>query len=297
MSTLSSRVARLALAPLEIDLHGDPLPLVGTVVGRHRRPLLGMLEPARAELEVALALVARPAPDDHGLNGQRLDHHRVGDLVDVPRSGRPDEHQLGLQRRLGLRLRCAHHRVAHTEGSHLAHPDRGIGVLVPQLTHRVRRLLRHRGDGQEVVRRRTGRLEEQPFHRADAPVGPVRQQHQRHRRAVLAVVLVVLPHRPAAAVGRILAEAFHRAHDGLVLGVVLLAALVAGEVVPGPTVAERVGVGLGGTERPPRVHRLVTVDGARAVERQHLEHPAEDHEHHERGEPGERGRRTDAGRR
>ena len=58
---LAARVAGLTLATLEVDLHGDPLPLGGAVVGRHRGPLLGVLEPARAELEVALTGVARTA--------------------------------------------------------------------------------------------------------------------------------------------------------------------------------------------------------------------------------------------
>ena len=43
-------------------------------------------------------------------------------------------------------------------------------------------------------------LEVQALHRADAAVGPERQQHQRHRRAVAVVLLLVLPHGPATAV-------------------------------------------------------------------------------------------------
>ena len=78
----------------------------------------------------------------------------------------------------------------------MLHADRGVVVDVAQLAHRVRACLRHRRRRQEVVRRRARRLEEQPLHRADAAVGPERQQHQRHRRAVVAVVARCSPTSP-----------------------------------------------------------------------------------------------------
>ena len=162
--------------------------LVGPVVGGHRGPLVAVLEPARAELEVALALVAVAPVDDDGLHGERLDDVGVGDLEDLPRSARRQQRQLGLRLGRALRLVGAHHHVAHAERLQVRHALGGVVVVVAQLAHRVGALLGHRGRRQEVVRRRARRLEEQPLHRRDAAVGPVRQQHQRHRRAVLAVV-------------------------------------------------------------------------------------------------------------
>ena len=56
-----------------VDGDVDALPVVGAVVGRQRRPLVAVLEPARAELEVALALVAVALVDDHRLHVERHD--------------------------------------------------------------------------------------------------------------------------------------------------------------------------------------------------------------------------------
>ncbi len=79
------RLSRSALATCQIDLHGDPLPLVGAGVGRDRRPLVLVLEPARTQLEIAFSSVARSIPYDHGLCLQRHDDVRVLYEVDVPR--------------------------------------------------------------------------------------------------------------------------------------------------------------------------------------------------------------------
>ncbi len=153
----------------------------------------------------------------------------------------------------------------------MLHAGLRVVVHVAQLPNRVRRLLRHRRCGEEVVRRGSRCLEEQPFHRPDAAIGPVRQQHQRHRGAVLAVVTVVLPQRaPTTAVG---ADVAHRGDEFVVLGV-LRPPLVAAHVVPGPPVRDGTS-GLGTlAERTPCVHRGLAVRDAPAA-RERLVHPAE----------------------
>ena len=218
-----------------------------------------------------------------GCDVERHDEVGVLHLVDVPRVRRGDERQLGPRRGLRLGLRRAHHHVLDAEVLQVLHTDLGVVVDVAQRPHRVGRLLRHRRRRQEVIRRGARRLEEEPLHRADAAVGPERQQHQRHRRAVVAVLAAVLPRRPAAAERRIVTDPLHRLHDVVVLGVVRAAALVPHEVVARPPVADRLGVGVGGGERPPRVHGLVVVGlHLELAARQHLVHPAE-HDQHDRG--------------
>ena len=265
-----------------IDLDVDALPRVGPVVGGHRRPLVGVLEPARAELEVALALVTAAVVHHDRLHGQRYHDVGVGDLVDAPGRGLGDERELGPLRGLVLGLLGSQHHVPHAEVLELGHPHRRVVVDVAQATDGVRRLIGHRGHSEEVVRRRAGGLEEQALHGTDAPVGPERQQHERHRGAVVRVVLVVLPHRAAAPVVGVVADALHRRHGLLVLGVVRAAPLVALEVVAGPPARDRLGVVLGGHDRPPRVDRGVAflVHLVRAA-RQHLVHEAEDEQHRE----------------
>ena len=131
--------------------------------------------------------------------------------------------------------------------------------VVAQLAHRVRRLLRHRGrrsgSGTASCRtpRRTGPPSSRCSRRSSAAAASAPSSCRTCRCPRCS------PTAPGRSRGRVLAEALHRLHDVVVLGVVLAAALVAGEVVPGPTVAERVGVGLGRAERAPRVHRLVAV--------------------------------------
>ena len=68
-----------------------------------------------------------------------------------------------------------------------AHARVDVAVLVGQPPDRVRRLLGPGRRGEEVVRRGAGGLEVQALHRADAAVGPERQEHERHRRAVARV--------------------------------------------------------------------------------------------------------------
>ena len=86
--------------------------------------------------------------------------------------------------------------------------------------------------GEEVVRRGGRRLEVEALHRADAPVGEVRQQHRRHRRAVGLEPVAVLPEGPAAAVVGVLPEPAHGGEHRLQLGP---AALALGRLLPGPS--------------------------------------------------------------
>ena len=61
---------RETVAARRVDRDVDALPVGRTVVGGHRRPLVLVLEPAHAELEVALALVAAAVVDDDRLHGR-----------------------------------------------------------------------------------------------------------------------------------------------------------------------------------------------------------------------------------
>ena len=171
--------------------------------------------------------------------------------------------------------------------------DVGLVVGVTQLTYRVGGVVRHRRGREEVVRRGTRRLEVEAFHRGDAAVGPERQQHQRHRRSVFAVAdpvaIVDLPQRPAAAVVGVGAEAVHRLHEVVVLGVQGLG-LVTAEVVRRPSVAAHVaGAGVGADRAP----GVLVADLAAA--RQHLEGEAEDEQDDGADPTGEERSRTDAG--
>ena len=132
-------------------------------------------------------------------------------------------------------------------------PTVGVVVHVAELAHGIRRALGHRGRRQEVVRRRSGRFEEQAFHRRDAAVGPERQQHQGHRRAVLTVLGVVLPQRPTAALR--VADGLHRRDHVVVLGIER-ACLVAAPVVPRPAVRDRSSAVERLVDRPPCVDLL-----------------------------------------
>ena len=164
-----------------------------------------------------------------------------------------------------------------------------------------------------MIGRGARRLEVQPLHRGDAPVGPVGQHHQRPGRAIAqvadALAVVDLPQGAAAAL--VVADRAHLG-DQLVELRVGLAALVALEVVGRPTAPPRPVVHVGVVvrlrvvvlaERAPRVHR-VAVLVAMAPEGEHLVEPSERHQHHQCGrhrhhragrDPGDRGRVPSAG--
>jgi hypothetical protein len=127
-----------------------------------------------------------------------------------------------------------------------------------------------------VERRGRRRLEVEALHRADAAVGPVRQQHEGHRRAVPVELLLVLPEgAPAAA---LLAHLPHAGDHVVVLAVGVLA-LVAGVVPLGPRRDEAGRLGLDRPRREPRPrHAGLGLLGAGELTQRHP------HDHHRDGE-------------
>ena len=274
----------VVLAAVHIGQHVDALPGCWSVVGRHGDPFVAVLEPTRAQFEIAFALVAVAPVHHNRLNGERLDDVAARHGVDVPRPDGAHLGEFGLGVGLGAGGLGEHHHVLHAERLQVRHTLGRVVVVVSQLTYRVRALLAHRSGRDEVVRRGSRGLEEQAFHAGDAAVGPVRQQHQRHGGAVLAGLAVVLPQRAAAAVLRVGSELAHGGDQRPVLAVRRLA-LVAGEVVAGPRVAERVGGGGSERDGAPLIHRLAVV-GLIAGPRHDAEEEQLDHEHPERHNAG-----------
>ena len=231
----------LANAAAVVDHHIDALPFVGTVHRWQRCPLTLVLEPAGAEFQISLSLIAVAFVDDDRLDGEGHDNIAVGDAVNLPRAAGRD--QIKVVATAGLIFGCLreHHHVL--DAQLLQHGDADVGVVVDvaQLAHRVRTVLAHRRYRQEVIRRGRRCFEEDAFLTRDASIGPVRQEHQRHRGAVLSGLAVVLPHRATATeVGvRVFAERGHCFDQRFVL-VIRRSAFVAVEVVAGPTIGQRV---------------------------------------------------------
>ena len=182
----------------------------------------------------------------------------VGNFVDVPALGLGavdvgddlDEFQVRVRVRLCLRRFGPEHQVLHAEHLQVlhAHVEVGRHRSVDQTAHRVRRMFRTFGNGEEVIRGRARGFEVQAFHRGDATVGVVRQELEREARAVVVDRIAVhrrrLPQHAAVAVR--LREIVHRVHDpeellrGLVLtGRVGIRLLLVARVVPrGPTMRD-----------------------------------------------------------
>ena len=146
---------------------------------------------------------------------ERLDERAVGHLEDHPRprGGQLGEVGVGPGGRGGLG--GGGEVVAHAHQLQVADARVDVEGAVGQVALGGARRGAQLDLGEEVERRRGRRLEEQALHRADAAVGPVRQEHQRHRRAVAVDLLLVLPERPAAAV--LLADLAHGVHEVAVL--------------------------------------------------------------------------------
>ncbi len=179
----------------------DALPVRGTRRRERHLPTGGVEVPRNAWLHRRLRLVL-DVPDD-GLVAQGRDEVAVGDLEDVPRAGHrhlgQGGHLLGLVDGAG----GVGQVVLHAQELEVRDAAGDVETRVGQAAHRVARRRRELGGVDEVVGRRRRRLEVEALHRADAAVGPVRQEHQGHRRAVLAFAGVVrLPHGPTAAVLR-----------------------------------------------------------------------------------------------
>ena len=217
-------------AALRLLTGRHPLPRVGPISRERHVPALRVDVPLDGRLQPPLA-AGRCALDHrrHGLEGG--DELAVGDLVDLPGPRAREVGEVGFC--VGLRGGLGGVGQVVADAEHLQVVDAQLDVerAVGQVALRTRR---RRGELRlvdEVVRRGRRRLEEEALHRADAAVGPVRQQHRRHRGAVGVEVGVVLPHGPPAALGR--PDRGHGVDQGLVLGVLGLA-LVAGVVPPGP---------------------------------------------------------------
>ena len=278
----------------------DPLPLVGAAGGQRDVPLVGVDEPPHRRPAEATLVVERllepldlgvaDVGEHRGLVGQRLDQRAVGHLEHDPRRRLGQLGQVGVLAGGGDGLGRSGHVVAHAQ--HLQVVDAPVDVerAVRQVALRRARPGRQLDLGQEVERGGRRRLEVQALHRADAAVGPVRQQHQGHGRAVAVELPLVLPEGAAAAV--LLADLLHGQHDVAVLAVRLLL-LVAAVVPPGPRRDEALGLGVG----LERAEAGPVEAGARAlVERQGAERHADEHErHHQHRQRGGHARRDRPG--
>ena len=234
---------RDADATVDVDLHVDALPLGGPIVGGHRGPLIGVLEPAGSKLEVTLALVARTAGDHHWLHGHRHDDVGLRHAINVPRATLGDQLEVTASLRLRFRGLGEHHQILDAHLLHHRHADCRVVVRVTKFPHRVRAALAHRRRREEVVGRGARGLEEQSFLTGDAAVGPVRQQHEGHRGSVFAVLAVVLPQGATTTQAgvRVVPQASHRVNQTLVLAI-CRSALIAREVVSRPAIAVCVGL-------------------------------------------------------
>ena len=193
---------------------GDPGPGRGPAGGQVDVPVRRGVVPGRHHVQVLrLARVVEPGHDD-GLVGQGVHPGRAEDQVDLPElalgAGRAagvagvadlegPERVDELEGRVGSRLLlelgieghvvldAEHLQVLDAEGhvgpAGIGDPDHGVGRLEGQL-----RLV------DEMERRRGRGLVVEALHRADAPVGPVRQHGEGVRGAVVVHLRLVLPH-------------------------------------------------------------------------------------------------------
>ena len=134
--------------------------------------------------------------------------------------------------RFFYRLVFKRHVVLDAHRLELGYTNVNVKVFVGQVSLSPRRVLRQDALIQKVERSSSRRFKEEPFHRANTSVGPIRQEHQRHWSPISVKRIVKLPHGPPTPVG--LPNLIHRRYDVVVLGVGF-STFVSGVVPPAPT--------------------------------------------------------------